>query len=95
MPWSGEDDECGRVSDGPAGIEASAVSPKGDRRPKAGEAGNDRTGIVRQPQFGQSSEGLGVARASDEEGKKMKDFHSPSLTPVECVNLLPSGAGPA
>jgi hypothetical protein len=45
------------------------------RRP--GTTGN----IVRQPQFGQSSEGLGVARASDEEGKKMKDFHfhSPNL----------------
>ena len=70
MPWSGEDDECGRVSDGPAGIETSAVSPKGDRRPEAGEAGNDRTGIVRQPQFGQSSDRRDSAGASEEGGKK-------------------------
>ena len=70
MPWSGEDDECGRVSDGPAGIEASAVSPNGDRRPEPGEAGNDRTGIVRQPQFGQRSDARDGAGASEEAGEK-------------------------
>jgi hypothetical protein len=68
-----------------------------ERRPATGGRGgrNDRKGIVRQPQFGQSSDRRDSAGASDEEGKKMKDFHSPSPTPVECVNLLPGGAGPA
>lgn len=70
MPWSGEDDECGRGSEGPAGADSSVVSPKGERRPETEKAGNEKERIVRQPQFGQSSEGHGVARASDNEGKK-------------------------
>ena len=33
---------AGRLSDGPAGTDSSAVSPKGEGRPEAEEAGNDR-----------------------------------------------------
>jgi hypothetical protein len=70
MPWSAEDDERGRVSDSPERISASAVSSNGNQRPAAGEARNDRTSIVRQPQFGQRSDVHGGPGASEEAGKK-------------------------
>ena len=42
MPWSGEDDECGRGSDGPAGTDSSAGSPKAEQRSETEEAGKQQ-----------------------------------------------------
>lgn len=70
MPWSGEDDECGRGSDGPAGTDSSAVSPKGEQRPDGGGGREQQGALYASRSSAKAAKALALPGRRTKRGKK-------------------------